>query len=377
MPGEHCPLCGTVRAASGCACTSSHPDVTETAVLPHMEGPPLVRPYVPAAATGYGGAPSVPGQDPFGTALMPPVPPAPPQSPPAGAPVPPAPPQSFAVGPQQPFQLVGVPPVPGVPPQSVADGRRPGPQGGQDLGVFSFQGMPQQRPGGRAERRESEQLHAGRRRTVVIAAGLGIAAVGAGLALALVPSSDGGGPDQALPAPSGSIDVPPSTDAPAPTGDASASAKPRVSASGSRSKAPTSKAPVSVVSASGPAAPSPGPSSASPSASAPAVTRTLKPGDSGADVTSMQQLLLTVDCGDHHLNTWFLSGNFDSWTQWVLADFQRQHHIKGDERNGTLYGPQTRAALTAAGRGPGAGPPPAGTPPPPAAGAQPATPCRR
>ncbi|MEU2630828.1 hypothetical protein ABZ641_27955, partial [Kitasatospora sp. NPDC007106] len=75
MPGELCPLCGTVRTAVGCACASSSPDVTETAVLPHLEGPPLVRPYV-AAGGGHGRPYAGPGPDPFATTLLPPAPPA-------------------------------------------------------------------------------------------------------------------------------------------------------------------------------------------------------------------------------------------------------------------------------------------------------------
>jgi hypothetical protein len=322
MPGVHCPLCGAVRAAGGCGCASSHPDVTETAVLPHIEGPPLVRPYVPAAATDHRPGPATPFQDPFATALMPQAPQAPP-----------------------------MPPRPPGRPPAAAPGH---PEAGGDLGVFSFQGTAPQRPGGRAERREHQQLAAGRRRTAVVVAGLGIAAVGAGLAFVLAPSPDGGGPDQALPAPTGSVEAPPSVDVTAPTGEASSSGRPKASATATRSRTPASRAPVGVVSATGPAAPSASaPAAASPTPSAPATFRVLQAGDSGADVRTMQQLLLTADCGDHNLNTWFVSGTFDSWTQWVLADFQRQHRIKGDERNGTLYGPQTRAALQATAADPG------------------------
>ncbi|MFD0528132.1 hypothetical protein ACFQ1I_15130 [Kitasatospora arboriphila] len=136
MPGELCPLCGTVRTAVGCACASSSPDVTETAVLPHLEGPPLVRPYV-AAGGGHGRPYAGPGPDPFATTLLPPAPPA---AHPAAPPPPAAP--------------------PGVPPQRPDSAARPvAPRGaGGDLGVFDFHGTPQQQPGGRAERRERAQL---------------------------------------------------------------------------------------------------------------------------------------------------------------------------------------------------------------------------
>ncbi|WP_344444669.1 hypothetical protein, partial [Kitasatospora nipponensis] len=60
MPGERCPACGIERTATGCAC--GHPDVTETAILPHLEGPPLVRPYVRTGSAV---------EDAFGTPLLP------------------------------------------------------------------------------------------------------------------------------------------------------------------------------------------------------------------------------------------------------------------------------------------------------------------
>ncbi|WP_405013505.1 hypothetical protein [Kitasatospora sp. NBC_01539] len=292
--------------------------MTETAVLPHMEGPPLVRPYVPAAS-GYAGTPAGPGPDPFGTALMPPVPGSYPR-PPARPPVPPAAPAA-AAGPT-----------------------------GPDLGVFAFQGVQPQRPGGRAERREQAQLTAGRRRTAVVAAGIGIAIVGAGLAFVLVPSSEPSEVDQALPVPSGSIDAPaptgPAETAPAATGSPSASRRASATATRSTSaSASASRVPASVLSPSAPAVAPSGPPSASSSAPATTAPRTLKPGDTGADVKAMQQMLYSVDCGRNHLNSWFVSGSFDTWTQWVLGQFQNDHRIKGDERNGTLYGPKTQAEL--------------------------------
>ncbi|WP_030267352.1 peptidoglycan-binding domain-containing protein [Streptomyces sp. NRRL B-24484] len=320
MPGELCPLCGTVRTAVGCACASSSPDVTDTAVLPHMEGPPLVRPYV-AAGGGHGRPYPGPGPDPFATTLLPPAPPA---ARPAAPPPPSAP--------------------PAVPPQRPAPGAGPAAAGGGDLGVFDFHGTPRQRPGGRAERRESAQLVAGRRRTAVIAAGLGIAVVGAGLALALSPSSDKPNLDQALPVPSGTADVaPPDTGQPEPSTTASASAGRTSSASPTRTaRATASRAPAAALS---PAGSAPASASAAPpvAPSTSATARVLKPGDSGTDVRAMQQMLITVSCGD--LNVWFATGTFDSWTQWILSEFQRDARIKGDERNGTQYGPKTRAAL--------------------------------
>lgn len=346
MPGEHCPLCGAVRAANGCACAPAHPDVTETAVLPHTEGPPLVRPYVPAA---HGHAEAA-GPDPFATTLMPPVadsfqvPPPRPAAPPpyAAAPYPAAAP---------PVPVAAAPGAAGVP-------------GGPDLGVFSFRGTPPPRPGGRAERREKAQLTAGRRRTAVIAAGLGIAAVGAGLAFMMAPSSEPDGTDVALPLPSGSLGPEPPTGPP--SAEPSASGSPsahRASPSAARSASASASAGRSASATGGPAsatagspvssAPVQAPTTAAPVKSTAPAARTLKPGDTGADVTVMQQMLYSVDCGRNHLNSWFVSGTFDTWTQWVLSQFQTAHHIKGPERDGPLYGPKTQAELQKAASAPG------------------------
>ncbi|MGW2546629.1 hypothetical protein ACWC5I_38600, partial [Kitasatospora sp. NPDC001574] len=70
MPDQHCPTCGTVRSA-GCRC---FPDraLDETTVLPHMEGPPLVRPYVPQAVGQVSDGPSDgTAGDPFATTVPP------------------------------------------------------------------------------------------------------------------------------------------------------------------------------------------------------------------------------------------------------------------------------------------------------------------
>ncbi|MFE1319373.1 hypothetical protein [Kitasatospora phosalacinea] len=93
MPAERCPRCGTARTAGSCACNATSP-VEDTAVLPHLEGPPLVRPYVAGAAVVE---PGDPAGDPFATRVgQPPVQPLAPQ---------PAVPQPAAAAP------VAVPPV--------------------------------------------------------------------------------------------------------------------------------------------------------------------------------------------------------------------------------------------------------------------------
>ncbi|MFD0528133.1 peptidoglycan-binding domain-containing protein [Kitasatospora arboriphila] len=170
--------------------------------------------------------------------------------------------------------------------------------------------------------------------------------VGAGLALALSPSSDKPNLDQALPAPSGTLDsAPPDDGLPEPTATASASTTKKSSASPTHAgsgRASASRAPAAALS---PAGSAPASASAAPpvAPSPSAADRVLKPGDSGPDVRAMQQMLITVSCGD--LNVWFATGTFDSWTQWILSEFQRDARIKGDERNNTQYGPKTRAAL--------------------------------
>ncbi|MFF4338410.1 hypothetical protein ACFY00_00565 [Kitasatospora sp. NPDC001540] len=118
MPAERCPRCGTARTAGSCACNATSP-VEDTAVLPHLEGPPLVRPYVAGASVVEPGDPAV---DPFATRVGPPpvrpIAPQPAATPPAAAPpvaVPTSAPQPPAVQP-----ITGPPaadpPPPGRPP---------------------------------------------------------------------------------------------------------------------------------------------------------------------------------------------------------------------------------------------------------------------
>ncbi|MEU3572070.1 hypothetical protein AB0E96_27135, partial [Kitasatospora sp. NPDC036755] len=87
MPDQHCPTCGAARS-TGCGCVPD-PSLTETTVLPHIEGPPLVRPYVPQTADQVADEPhpNAPVVDPFATTVLPPVPPGrpgPPTAPPLG-----------------------------------------------------------------------------------------------------------------------------------------------------------------------------------------------------------------------------------------------------------------------------------------------------
>ncbi|WP_282205605.1 hypothetical protein [Kitasatospora fiedleri] len=109
MPAERCPRCGTARTAGSCACNAVSP-AEETAVLPHLEGPPLVRPYVAGAAVVE---PGDPAGDPFATRPLPP-----PVQPITAAPAAAAPPPSgppIAVPPSA-AQPPAVQPITGPPP---------------------------------------------------------------------------------------------------------------------------------------------------------------------------------------------------------------------------------------------------------------------
>lgn len=299
MPGQHCPVCGAAPTV-GCAC-SHNPDLEDTTVLPHIEGPPLVRPYVPAAT-------SMPAQDPFVTAVMPQAP-------------------AYEQTPHR-HETLRVP----APPQSrpVAPVRQPAASGSR--------ARPKDSPG--------------RRRVVVITAGAGLAAVGAGLAFAMSPSSASApGNDQALPASVGSYQ-PADTTAP-PSAAPSVSAK-TASASPSRTKASRSPSasPSPTVSVSPSAAPSPSPTpSSSPSTSAtptiPAPSqsattpRTLSYGMSGPDVSDLQQQLADVLYWAYDQS--LVTGTFDSRTRQAVRDFQRLADVRGDASG--VFGPRTRAAL--------------------------------
>ncbi|MFC8449405.1 peptidoglycan-binding protein [Kitasatospora sp. NPDC057223] len=356
MPDQHCPVCGTVRTAGGCGCS---PDLTDTTVLPHIEGPPLVRPYVPQAVGRPGqqaqAAPPPPDYDAFppavyATALMPPVPPA--------APHPVAPHQAA------PHQAA---PHQAAPVQSAPD----------ELGLFAFDNSPDPDPAhtvgpgrGRAARRAEQRGPLTRRRGAMLAAGAGVVLLGVGAALLTAPSD--GGEKTALPVPSltstptvNAPTDPPSSAEPSPDAEAtaaSASPSPARTSRAPASRPPTAAAPAPVTAAPAPAVPAaptttqaapPAPPSAPAATSAPA---TPSPGPSAtpatlrrdavndpAEVKAMQVKLVAVSCGT--VDKSIESGTFDWWTQWVLSNYQKQHKITKSEDG--IYGPATRAVLEA------------------------------
>ncbi|MFC9326744.1 hypothetical protein [Kitasatospora sp. NPDC057015] len=329
MPDQHCPVCGTVRTAGSCGCSS---DFTDTAVLPHIEGPPLVRPYVPQARGRVGAEPGpAAGYDPFGappaadyrTALMPPVPLAPPPRGPESHPYP-------------------------------ADPATPG-----ELGLFAFDNAPtapqDAPPGGRAARRADRQSPTARRRGAVLAAGAGVVVLGVGAAFLVTPS---GSPEhKALPTPTAVLSPtviapsdPPSTAVPSPSATSGESVAP--SASAPRTARPTSKAPAPAPTTEAPAAPAPTAVAPTPTATTPspspspsATVRILERDMKGDDVKTMQQLLVTESCG--RVDKSLISGTFDYWTEFVLKSFQdsRKSSLKSESGR---YGPRTKAALETA-----------------------------
>ncbi|MFJ1702089.1 peptidoglycan-binding protein [Kitasatospora sp. NPDC088346] len=325
MPAEHCPLCGAARGAGGCACHSSVPrSADETVVLPQMEGPPLVRPYVPAAVhyepssvpgpsgagpSGAGPSGTGPsGTDPFATAVLPPV----------------------QAGPE-----------PGYPHWEPA----PPPPGRPDLGSYSVHA-----PAAAGPAPERVRAAATRRRAAVVGAGLGIVALGAGLALALAPSDKSKSTDHALPAPSASAPdsaTPSAVPSVSASAASSPSAKPSPSPSASRSSSrpPTSAAPSSAAPSPSPSPSAPSPSAASPTPSpSPTVRAVLQQGDKGADVTAMQQRLVAVL--DWAYDDSLVTGTFDNRTKQAVSYFQSVYgqNIPSSERGGK-YGPVTRSQL--------------------------------
>ncbi|WP_380284929.1 peptidoglycan-binding protein [Kitasatospora purpeofusca] len=383
MPDQHCPTCGTARS-TGCGCFVPDGSLDETAVLPHLEGPPLVRPYVPQAVgqvvhgppvgVAVEPGPAPPATDPFGTAVLPPA-------------VPPLGPDADA------YATTVLPPVasaPTFPPQPPPQQpQRPAaPTGNEDedeLGVFPFaHAAPAPAPeGGRAARRAAEQQDARgplvRRKGLLIAAGAALLAVTVGLAYAITPSSEPD--DRAAPVPTATLGLAPvdptvpalpSPSAPPPTTD-TPSATPTPTRTGAKpsparttagspppaapattvAAAPPAPAPVPVPDpatappATAPATPAPAPTTTAP-APAPTATptptptvRVLEYGMEGPDVQALQRKLSVIICWEKVPPT----GKYDDRTRLIVTYFQDINGIRGDTRG--VYGPSTRAALEA------------------------------
>ena len=344
MPDQHCPTCGTARS-TGCGCLPDRSrddrSLDETAVLPHLEGPPLVRPYVPQAPDQVVDE-APPTADPFATTVLPPVQPG--QQSHHGRPGPQGGPGAPPLGPDaDAYATTVLPPVPGPAPDAYAAGAttvlpavqpqppvQPG--GGDDLGYFPFgNGAPEpdSAVGGRAARRAAEQAErspfAGRK-GLIAGVGAGLLALTVGLAYAVTPSS--GPTRQADP-------VPVTTLAPAPVDP------PTLAAPTTGAPAPTTEAPSPTPTR--PARPTPTRTPTPTPTPTPTQTpRLLQLGMSGPDVRAMQQQLVNAECG--FVDKSIVTGTFDDGTRTALQLYQRENRIKGE--NG-VYGPKTQAVLTA------------------------------
>jgi hypothetical protein len=275
-----------------CVCL---PDLVETAVLPFVQGPPLVRPYMGAAGPV--------GAD--------------------GGPLPPPYAAEFGDG----------------------DGRGGAGRYGElgDLGVFPIAtearaetaaglgGATADRPRSGRRRSAARGRPASRRRgALLLTAGAAGVCIVAGVAAAL----SGSGPARlAPPSPTVSADL-------LPTGAAAPSGEPSGAAASAGSAVPSRSAPGgSAVTVPTGAASSPG---ASPTvAGNAAAPGTLRPGDGGAAVSTLQERLRRADC--YHGRQ---SGSYDQKTANAVAQFQQEYGVRGDPSG--VYGPNTRAALESA-----------------------------
>ncbi|MFF4919247.1 hypothetical protein ACFY4B_01525 [Kitasatospora sp. NPDC001261] len=299
MPDQHCPTCGTARS-TGCGCVPD-PSLTETAVLPHVEGPPLVRPYVPQTADQVADEshPNAPVVDPFATTVLPPVPPgqpapgqpaAPPLGPDADAyattVLPPVAPGQDPFGSAQaPFGSGQAPAGPGQDPFGPAADGYPGayPEahpgghgdayattvlppvphagpGGNEIGLFAFgqapgagQGpdvarapdVPGPEGGGRAARRAAEQAERrplAQRKGLLAGIGAALVALTIGVAYAVTPSAEPPA-KQAQPLPTSTLAPapvdPPTLATPVPTTAAPTSEAPSPTPTATRKPSPT------------------------------------------------------------------------------------------------------------------------------------------
>ncbi|MGW4381581.1 peptidoglycan-binding domain-containing protein [Kitasatospora sp. NPDC004531] len=410
MSADRCPRCGTAGPAGSCACPAVSP-VEQTAVLPPLDAPPLVRPYVagtPVADAGDPFAtrvvpavqpitaqlateqpPFVPPQPSAPGAVPPPVPGRPPHVPQAASPFAPAPAPSDAatqllppVPPQGPGRFVQTeqgPPIPlgrVVPPPQpqpepptalippVPTGPEPatallppvpagpaGPPAPTDLGMFNFHEDEPAGPAGRTERRAQRRRSADRKRLVIAGGAVGVTALAVILAMLLSASPDS--VDHALPAPTGLAPSPETTPSAPPSTEPSASADSpsptRVSARPSQTV--TARPTTAPTTPAAQAPPTVAPTTAQPSSSAP--SRTLQRNDTGPEVTQLQHLLVTALC---YPPNW-LKGDltrdgdpgFGLATQSLLSEFQRRSGLKNTKG---VYDERTRAALEAAAQNP-------------------------
>ncbi|WP_034088061.1 peptidoglycan-binding protein [Streptacidiphilus albus] len=319
MTVRYCGRCAeTLTESGGCACGWSAGSDSETAVIPVVGGPELVRPYFRADGGAVGTALSgevlssetSPGSGGYQgpTQLLPPVPPAPRSAGGAGAP----------------------------------------PRGGRGSGP---RGSGPQRGGRRGPSRNSVLIGA----AIVAIAGLGVTA-------ALIPSMLGSHTvDYAQPQPGVTAPLPTATGAAGATADPSASVTASAAAAApTRSAAAPTSAPAAAptasaapthsagrtpvtggsTGASAPVSPTSGASAGASTSSSP--SGSLSYGDDGPAVTTLQQDLaeLYVDPGLDD------SGSYDQRTYRDVVRFQMWYGVTADPSG--VYGPASQAAMAEA-----------------------------
>ncbi|TDT95436.1 putative peptidoglycan binding protein [Streptomyces sp. 846.5] len=303
MVGQICGKCGLALSSGGCGC---RPDDAETAVLPVIGGPELVRPYVhPADASGP--------VDPAEAANEPLLPAA----------------RYLPATARLPEQRNALP---------VLRGTAPPP-------AVRHRALP--RAAGRR-----------RRRGLLIAAGT-LAVAGLGTVAAALPHMfNGGATDQSLPAPGVTVAMASSgpdsgTPAPATTAATSQSAAASTAATRRAAAARTSAGVRPTPSASHTPSPSSSSSrpstsatpSSTPSASAAAsaavatASTTLQLGDTGAAVATLQSQLRALWV-DSSLTS---DGIYDARTEHDVATFQIWFNVQGDPSG--VYGPNSQAKM--------------------------------
>ncbi|MFI2608800.1 hypothetical protein [Kitasatospora sp. NPDC018619] len=405
MPDQHCPTCGTARS-TGCGCVPDR-SLTETAVLPHPEGPPLVRPYVPQTADQVADEshPGTPVVDPFATTVLPPVAPgrpapgraaAPPLGPDADAyattvlpPVAAGPGREHGQAPAQPYGTGRAPYGTERAPYGTEQAPYPAPADGHpqahatallppvppaepsapEIGLFPFGQAPgpgraaaapgPEDGGGRAARRAAEQTGRplARRKGLLAGIGAALVALTIGVAYAVTPSPEPPA-RQAQPLPTatlapGPVDPPTlATPVPsaAPTSEAPSPAPtPTRRPSPTRTAAPSpTTAPATGAAAAPPAAPAPAPTptAPAPTSSAPAPTPT-----AAATPRVLQYGMSGPDVTalQQKLSVvvcWAsvpVTGLYDDATVNTVGYVQWMWDVKGDKRG--VFGPNTRAAL--------------------------------
>ncbi|MBC3842221.1 peptidoglycan-binding protein [Streptacidiphilus sp. 4-A2] len=348
MTGQLCGGCGEPIAPEGCACGRLGGLDEETAVIPVVGGPELVRPYFQpldgqAPRTGPADAGQSTGQ----------------------ATGQPAPEPGFGDAPfaGEAFRTEVLDlraPAEGQPPEPVEPARTFAAPPTRQMPVY----LPEQQStaplGGLVVTRPAEDARGGRRRrgrpsrsTVLIGAGIAVIA-GIGVAAALVPRMLDGGPvTVALPQPGVTAPLPSgTTDSGLPS--ATPSALPTHAAPIVRTThpAPRSSTPTTPVSSSRPTPPptsappsaSPTPTTASPTPSpsdtSGADSGTLSMGDTGPAVVTLQQDLSSIWGLDQNLQA---DGVYGRRTAEDVATFQNWFGVQGDPPG--VYGPNTQAAM--------------------------------